>query len=153
VQNNLDSKITKANPTMYKGAGILFYKTDGKSRYVSLGERRYRPQKEYWSVPGGKMEANDNDDFFRCAKRETLEEYFNHNYERYEPIDVANYLKVSTLKIPFVFEFRTFLIDVTSLDITFTPNREFRDIKWYEINKLPKKTHIGVRISLLWFGL
>ena len=100
------------------------------------------------------MSGKDGNDFLSCAFRETKEEYF--------ALGISDTLiKIMILKpnqrsriiIPFIFEFHTYLIDVTDIQPDFSHNYEFSEISWFETRQLPEKTHIGVRYSLWAFGL
>jgi 8-oxo-dGTP pyrophosphatase MutT (NUDIX family) len=136
---------------MYEGAGVLFYKNEGGKTSISLGKRAINPHKNFWSVPGGKMcKSKDKNIFLNCALRETKEEYFSEdiNDTEFTKISSRSYSKVNKIILPFLFEFRTFLIDITDINIKFTPNWEFSRIEWFDVNKLPEKTHIGVKYSL-----
>ena len=53
--------------------------------------------------------------------------------------------------IPFLFEYHSFIIDLTGIDIKFSKNWEFEDVKWFNEKSLPKKTHLGVKYSLYRF--
>lgn len=137
---------------MFKGAGLLFFKTINNQKLILLGKRAINPHKNFWSVPGGKMSSRDEGDFWKCALRETKEEFFDHNFLTFDKT-ISNLipLKKSRIVIPNIFEYWTFLIDITDLDIVFKPNWEFIEIKWFELDDLPEKTHLGVKYSLFKF--
>ena len=132
----------------YKGAGILFYKRVGKEVFISLGKRTIRPQKGYWSIPGGKMNDQDENDFRSCAIRETKEEYFSCKAIRF-PINTVDREAKCSIIIPWFFEYHTYFANVSGPDISFNPNWEFSKVEWFSIKRLPAKTHIGVRYALL----
>ena len=138
---------------MYQGAGILFLKKINGQIYISLGKRTINPQKGFWSIPGGKMSHSDNRDFLLCAWRETKEEYFHKRPDEFSRISNINYIKESRFTVPFIFEYRTFLVDLSDIDIKFYHNWEFSLVDWFELRNLPEKTHPGVRYSLQMFGL
>ena len=137
---------------MFKGAGIQFFKESKEGRFISLGKRRDNPHSGYWSVPGGEMDKRDNNDFFQCALRETHEEYFYHLDQEFGKVHQLPVLKTCRIYIPFLFEYYTYLMDVSEIQIQFSPNHEFELIDWFELNNLPPKTHIGVFYSLWFFG-
>jgi 8-oxo-dGTP pyrophosphatase MutT (NUDIX family) len=138
---------------MFKGAGIMFYKKSNEGQFISLGKRTCRPHRGYWSTPGGKLDKKDNNDFFQCALRETHEEYFfnlNHEFEKIYHLPV---IKSCRIYIPFIFEYYTYLMDVSEVQIQFSHNCEFESIDWFGINKLPPKTHTGVFYAMWFFEL
>lgn len=61
----------------YRGGGVLYY-TRGPAGTVEilLALRKYNPNKNTWSIPGGGLERLDAGDLIRCAMRETREEGF-----------------------------------------------------------------------------
>jgi len=156
----------------YKGAGVLFVFSEQKGSYeILLGERRYRPHRGYWDIPGGGMSrSRDDGDFLNCAIRETCEEFMRcpkyKNFEGYRKrfeeclkgcipssFDVQNPPR-TVVKIPF-FEFHTYLFPLTDKPENFPIlNHEFEGAKWYSFNteNLPKKLHCGVRYSLWRFS-
>ena len=139
---------------MYKGAGILFIKKEEKQYFVSLGKRTVSPQKGYWSIPGGRMSVKDDCDFWKCAVRETKEEYFNNSGTALLKSNLELKIdKKTRITIPFFFEFHTFLIDSTGFDVDFCHNYEFSEVRWFSIGSLPEKTHFGVKYSLAMFKL
>ena len=138
---------------MFKGAGILFLKKVGSKNFISLGKRTINPHKDYWSVPGGKLDSRDNNDFFKCAIRETGEEYFYDLRNDFEIVSQMQFNKECIVNVPFIFEFHTYLIDITGLQIEFFPNWEFEKIVWFDSKQLPEKTHLGVYYAIWNFGL
>jgi len=138
---------------MFKGAGIMFYKKSTEGQFISLGKRASNTNNGYWSVPGGEMDPRDNNDFFQCALRETHEEYFHNLNHEFKKILQLPALKKCTIYIPFIFEYYTYLMDVSEVQIQFSPNHEFESIDWFDINKLPPKTFAGVFYELWFFGL
>jgi 8-oxo-dGTP pyrophosphatase MutT (NUDIX family) len=139
---------------MFKGAGILFYKKENNQCYISLGKRTINPHKNFWSVPGGKLSRSDENDLFKCALRETCEEYFKHNVNEFKRLgERLTNNKKSRLYIPFIIDYQTYLIDLSGFNINFHNNWEFSKICWFNINNLPAKTHFGVKYSLRVFGL
>jgi 8-oxo-dGTP pyrophosphatase MutT (NUDIX family) len=139
---------------MYKGAGILFTKRVDSKQLISLGKRTIRPHEGYWSVPGGGLDIRkDGNDFFKCALRETREEYFNHSIDEFGKISHLKAVKKCEINIPFIFEFHTFLIDISEIQVDFSPNWEFEKIAWFDVKQLPDKTHLGVSYAIWNFGL
>jgi len=132
----------------YKGAGILFYKVEGVNLLISLGKRTVRPHRDYWSIPGGKMEAKDRNSFLNCAIRETGEEYFSRNLSLFPLVTIDEESKCRVI-IPWFFEYHTYVANVTGIELKFNHNREFSKIDWFNVKHLPVKTHLGVRYALL----
>ena len=129
----------------YSGAGLLLVRKKDNRTEVCLGLRAIKPHKGYWSVPGGKKEKDES--FWECAVRETKEEFFSGRNELLENLDIEKSDKRSVFLFPF-FEYHTYVIDVTGKDIVIKHNWEFRKVKWFDVNKLPYKTHIGVKVVL-----
>jgi len=116
------------------------------------------------------MSRRDKGDFLNCAIRETCEEFMGYSecgnseecrkwFEKClkgcipSSFDVQNPPR-TVVKIPF-FEFHTYLFPLTCKPENFPIlNREFEGAKWYSFNieKLPKKLHCGVRYSLWRFS-
>ena len=94
------------------------------------------------------MESIDCNDFLSCAIRETKEEFFSSQSNLYPSFAIVPEAK-SRLIIPLIFEFHTYFYDMTDTDIQFNHNWEFSKVEWFNTNKLPHKTHIGVRQALL----
>lgn len=138
---------------MFKGAGILFLKKEESKNFISLGKRTINPHKGYWSVPGGKLDYRDNKEYFKCAMRETNEEYFYYQKNEFQKVSQIQFIKECIINIPFIFEYHTFLIDITGLQIEFSPNWEFEKIDWFDSKQLPEKTHKGVYYAIWNFGL
>ena len=93
---------------MYIGAGILLLRKQEGKRLIGLARRAIRPQKNYWSIPGGKMDARDQEDFLRCALRETGEELFAGLPEEMAKIKAIKPLGSAAIHIPFAFQWRTY---------------------------------------------
>jgi 8-oxo-dGTP pyrophosphatase MutT (NUDIX family) len=93
---------------MYQGAGILFIKNQEGKTLIGLAKRAIRPQKNYWSIPGGKMDDKDQKDFHRCALRETGEELFAGLPEEMAKIRALKPLGSAAIHIPFTFRWRTY---------------------------------------------
>ena len=138
---------------MFKGAGIQFFKESTEGLFISLGKRTGNLDRGYWSIPGGEMDKRDNKDFFQCALRETHEEYFHNLNHEFQKISKIPVLKTCRIYIPFLFEYYTYLMDLSEVQIQFSPNGELDPIEWFELNKLPPKTHFGVFYSSWFFGL
>jgi len=141
--------MTKRNfMKMYKGAGILFVRIKKGKVEVLLGNRSNKSQKDLWDVPGGTMEKKDRNDFLRCALRKTKEEILC-NEKGVISVSPKRIINVCKMHIPFLFQFQTYIIDVSDMNLDFRPNQEFNSIEWCNIKELPRRTHIGVRYSLL----
>ncbi len=133
---------------MYKGAGILLIRREkGKTR-ILLGKRTIRPHKNFWSLSGGKMDKKDGGDFHHCALRETAEELFLGASGEFEKL--RNLIPFGTVGIflPFYFQWKTYYYEVSHLDLNFRHNHEFSEIGWFDIEKLPEKTHYGIAYAL-----
>jgi ADP-ribose pyrophosphatase YjhB (NUDIX family) len=123
----------------WKGAGILFWKVEGKRVFVHLGKRNVDPEKGQWSVPGGGMDTKDNGSFLNCAIRETNEEYF--SYKKVLRKDSIKGLNYFTYKVPMVFTYVTYFVKVKNINPR--PNFEFSKVDWFDINLLPLDIHEG----------
>lgn len=99
---------------MYKGAGILLIRKQEGKTLIGLAKRAIRPQKNYWSIPGGKMDARDQEDFLRCALRETGEELFA-GLPEMAKIKALKPIGSAAIHIPFTFRWRTHFLYPTKL--------------------------------------
>lgn len=142
---------------MYEGAGILFFADHKGTRYLLLGRRSHRPQKGYWSIPGGRRSRRDSS-LFETAIRETEEELCQR-----QPIGRVFALadgavwneqrfQVARIIVPFVFRWHTYLVPLPSRlpseRIAF--NHEFQEVDWFPSDRLPSRTHLGVRYACRW---
>lgn len=134
---------------MYQGAGILFIKNQEGKTLIGLAKRAIHHQKNHWSIPGGKMDAKDQGDFFRCALRETREELFAGLPEEMAKIEQLRPIGSASISIPFTFKWKTYFYDVGDSVLSTRLNFEFSEFAWFESNKLPEKTHYGV-VYALW---
>jgi 8-oxo-dGTP pyrophosphatase MutT (NUDIX family) len=140
---------------MYRGAGILFVRKEEGKTMVLLGKRTIRPQKNYWSLPGGKMDYRDEGDFFRCALRETGEELFSGMSGEFEKVKNMQAFGSAGIYLPF-FNWKTYFFDLSQLELEFRHNFEFSEIGWFDGQSLPEKTHYGIVYALwklrsIWF--
>lgn len=144
---------------MYRGAGILFYRTGGGGTEILLFKRAIRPQRGAWSVVGGAFSPSKDGDLLDCAKREALEEAF----VGHPSDELSNGCfeivpeRCCSLRIPLVFRYDTFLVEVKTAPPGWPSiNWESSAFAWFPIEKLPDKTHLGVRVALRqfrrWFG-
>jgi 8-oxo-dGTP pyrophosphatase MutT (NUDIX family) len=134
---------------MYKGAGILLIRRqEGKTR-ILMGKRTIRPHKNFWSLSGGKMDGKDGGDFHHCALRETAEELFLGAPGEFEKLRNLTPLGSAGIFLPFNFQWKTYFYEVSHLDLSFRHNHEFSEIEWFDIEKLPEKTHYGI-VYALW---
>jgi 8-oxo-dGTP pyrophosphatase MutT (NUDIX family) len=134
---------------MYKGAGILLLRKQEGKTIIGLARRAIRPQKNYWSIPGGKMDARDQEDFLRCALRETGEELFAGLPEEMSKIHQLSPAGSVAINIPFAFRWKTYFFDVSDTVMNTRLNFELSEFAWFEIDRLPEKTHYGV-VYALW---
>jgi ADP-ribose pyrophosphatase YjhB (NUDIX family) len=132
----------------FKGAGILFYKKIKEDNLILLGKRNVYPELGVWSIPGGKINSKEDKNFLECALRETREEVFFFKYKEFLKIKEMIHENDYYIKIPLIFEYHTFLYNISDVDISFRKNYEFSRIKWFKINKLPRNTHFGVKYAI-----
>lgn len=128
----------------FNGAGIMFWKQEKNTTYVSLGKRNVNPYKGSWSIPGGSMDIKDKGDYLTCAIRETNEEYFsNKKVVKKENISGNNkYI----WEIPFVMKYITFFVKVKNLKPNY--NFEFSKVDWFDINLIPLDIHPGAEKAI-----
>lgn len=141
-------------PMYYRGAGVLFAAPDNEGRWrVLLGQRRWRPFRSCWSIPGGGMEKADRD-LKDCAARETVEETFPLGHSGVAMSALREHLDSAPqhhISIPFLFRWRTFLVAMMSIPpADFWPTRtqvwdEFSAWGWFKLDELPSPTHPCVR--------
>ena len=134
---------------MYQGAGILLIKKQDGKTLIGLAKRAIHPQKNYWSIPGGKMDAKDQGDFLRCALRETKEELFAGLPNEMAKIEHLKPIGSASISIPFTFRWKTYFYDVGDSVISTQLNFELSEFEWFDSNHLPEKTHYGVVYALL----
>lgn len=124
----------------YHGAGILIWTKDEQNNIsILLGERSINPSKGKWSIPGGKCDIKDgffdktnNPDYLKTAIRETKEEIL------YEIKDEKNVKPLWKINIPF-FHFKVYSHQLLQQK-KFNHNYEFKEVNWFNINKLPKNS-------------
>lgn len=146
----------------YKGAGALFVHapSDGDIELL-LGQRRYRPHAGYYSIPGGGLSRRDEGDLFRCAVRETSEE-FCHDEDLFRllgpsgPKTRKEEMKVVRIRLPW-FQWETWVIPIATKpprEFWPRPNSEFvpGTVDWYRRDDLPSPLHPGLRYALWRLG-
>ena len=129
----------------YQGAGIMLIKKSVDGYSVLLGKRKYNPGKGKWSVPGGEKETYDSD-LLCCAKREFREELG----VRAEDIVKDSKPIVCKIKIPFFFNWQTFIYEIDS-DWTFSSERihEFTELKFIPFSELKNyRLAFGVKTEI-----
>lgn len=117
---------------IYRGAGLLFVSEHNNEVKFFLGKRTNFPR--VWSVMGGK--ADEGEDHLTCAIRESKEELgvvLNQN---------PKYYKAFEHKIPFIFDWTTYLVkvDKQTFDKIVKPNFEFEDSGWFDT--APDNSHL-----------
>ncbi|MBF0103676.1 MAG: NUDIX hydrolase [Desulfobacterales bacterium] len=138
---------------MYKGAGILFY----CNNEILLGKRlrnNFWDIWGLWSIPGGKMDFEDDNDFWKTAVRETKEEFgWTDSMNRLinaNDLEDANHDISVTFPFSYVgFKWITFVVKLASKPCeNIFPDQtrhgfksEFETAQWFPINKLPSGTH------------
>jgi len=130
----------------YQGAGCLFYRNNGNLKIeVFLGLRKYRPFKNYWSIPGGESNRSSDGKYiesqWQTALRETQEETGLKLESSLENI------KTKHLYIPYLFSYRTFIIPLQGNPEIFR-SHEFTETGWFDIDHLPRPLHIGVKSAV-----
>lgn len=133
---------------LYQGAGLLLLKFENGKINLLLGKRAISPHKGVWSVPGGKLSRNDKGSLWETACRETAEECFDNSTLIKERLKNASALCSSSIWIPGVFKYKTYVVDVSSKNLIVNHNWEFKDLKWFDINNLPERLHLGVKYTL-----
>jgi hypothetical protein len=103
----------------YRGGGVLYY-TRGPAGTVEilLALRKYNPNKNTWSIPGGGLERLDAGDLIRCAMRETREEGFGGHPNVEAALTAAQSRELMSpgsssvrIRLPF-FDWRTLLVEL-----------------------------------------
>jgi 8-oxo-dGTP pyrophosphatase MutT (NUDIX family) len=132
----------------YHGAGILIWTKDKQNNIsILLGKRSINPSKGKWSIPGGKWDRKDGvfnktnkPDYLTTAIRETKEEIY---FEIENKESVQSLWKINC---PF-FHFKVYSHQLTQQK-QFEYNYEFYEVKWFNINKLPKNSVIFVFLQV-----
>ena len=132
-----------------QGAGIIFYKKENDQILVALGLRRGRPHAGYWSYAGGKLDPTDKS-YYDCAIREAREEFFNHKQSLFNLIPFENMTPRKRVGINAYFiRWDAYFVDVSNIPVEFERQKsEIGDIRWYNINHLPAKTHVLIRYEI-----
>ena len=136
---------------MYKGAGVLIYHIDEKTKELSvyLGKRVNNPDRGMWSLFGGERDKKDKS-LKHTALRELFEEtLFKPNLRQ------LHYL--TKIDIPLIFEFDVYALKSKN-KIETKMRCEISDAQWFNVNELPSnlarflqveinllKNHLGVR--------
>ena len=106
-------------PKIYRGGGVLYY-TRGPSGSIEilLALRKYNPNKNTWSIPGGGLEILDAGDLIRCALREAREEGFGSHAAVEAALTAAQSRELMApgsssvhIRLPF-FDWRTLLVEL-----------------------------------------
>ena len=124
----------------YKGAGIALFKKTNGNYLILLGKRTINPDKEKWSIFGGKSETYDKS-VLETAKREFHEEsYINLDSLNTELIGTCNF------NLPF-FKWTTFLYEVDdSFSIPVRFSSEFSELRFIALKKIKNyKLAFGVK--------
>ena len=95
------------------------------------------------------MDAKDQEDFLRCALRETKEELFAGLPNEMAKIEQLRPIGSTTISIPFTFRWKTYFYDVGDSVLSTRLNFELSEFAWFDGNHLPEKTHYGV-VYALW---
>ena len=132
-----------------QGAGIIFYKKENDQIFVALGLRKGHPHAGYWSFAGGKLDSIDKS-YFDCALREAKEEFFNHHSEYFNLIPSENLTPSKRVRFNVYFIcWDAYFVDVSNIPVVFERQKsEIDEIRWYNINNLPTKTHILIHAEL-----
>lgn len=132
-----------------QGAGIIFYKKENDQIFVALGLLRGKPHVGFWSFAGGKLDLTDKS-YFDCALREAREEFFNHNQSLFNLIPPENMTPGKRVGINVYFiRWDAYFVNVSNIPVVFERQKsEIDEIRWYNINNLPTKTHIMIHAEL-----
>lgn len=140
----------------YRGGGVLYY-TRGPAGTVEilLALRKYNPNKNTWSIPGGGLERLDAGDLIRCAMRETREEGFGGHPNVEAALTAAQSRELMSpgsssvrIRLPF-FDWRTLLVELPQKPEGWPLQiREFSRAQWFNVKSLPPRTHLGVKYAL-----
>ncbi|MDM8526078.1 NUDIX hydrolase [Desulfococcaceae bacterium HSG8] len=133
---------------MYRGAGILFcVAEEDQIPKILLGKRR----SGIWSIPGGGSKKGET--LWETARRETEEEI------GFLP-DNVKYEKLFSLPYPlgiFGFKLKTFVLKLSECPEKHVfPDRNaphingFSEVRWFQINRLPSKTHYLLYPAICW---
>ena len=137
----------------YRGGGVLYY-TRGPSGSIEilLALRKYNPNKNTWSIPGGGLEILDAGDLIRCALREAREEGFGSHATVEAALTAAQSRELMApgsssvrIRLPF-FDWRTLLVELPHKPEGWPRQiNEFSRAEWFNVKSLPPRTHLGVR--------
>ncbi len=131
---------------MYRGAGMLLYRTTDSGIEVLLGKRKYNPFQGPWTVPGGGIERHRSTGMLQEPLRAAIREVSEEIGVRTDIPDTET-IPRTTLRIPGFFVFHTFIAPMPE-GVTPQPLHEFHELKWFAVSELPKPLHIGVRSSI-----
>lgn len=128
---------------LYKGSGILLIHKSKNKTKVFLGKRIYNPHRGSWSIPGGA--SNRGEKSYETAKREFFEEI---GIRREKGISFK-YINKHEINL-FVFKFTIYIFSTNKIPKIMYVKKpfEFSKVGWFDINKLPKNLHFGVRESI-----
>lgn len=137
----------------YKGSGVLFYNiNEAGNTEIILGLRRINPNRNTWSIPGGKRDVKDKSALENALREADEEGFIIPEAERKELISNPRRL---IFPIMHFFEWSTFLVKLRakpSLDLwpkkTDDFIHEFSEARWFNIHELPHNLHVGVRLVL-----
>ena len=137
----------------YRGGGVLYY-TRGTSGSIEilLALRKYNPNKNTWSIPGGGLELADGKDLVRCAIREAREEGFGAHATVEAALTAAQSRELMApgsssvrIRLPF-FDWRTLLVELPHKPAGWPGAiHEFSRAEWFNVKSLPPRTYLGVR--------
>ena len=125
---------------LYKGAGIAVFIHNGDDFELLLGKRKYNPDKNKWSIPGGGLEESD-ESFLDGAKREFQEE-LNYNFDNIKTTLVTTV----SINIP-KYKWKTFCY-LTDNTFFYDANKihEFSELKYIPLNEL-KNYHLATFVK------
>ena len=88
--------------------------------------------------------------YFDCALREAREEFFNHNQSLFNLIPPENMTPGKRVGINVYFiRWDAYFVNVSNIPVVFERQKsEIDEIRWYNINNLPTKTHIMIHAEL-----
>ncbi len=126
----------------YKGAGVALFKKIDYEYAILLGKRKYNPQADKWSIPGGGYELKDLT-LYMTAKRELREETgLDLQDVKLAQIGETVYYHI---KFPF-FEWKTYMYEVPSDFSAPSKCHEFYEMKYIPLNTIGNyKLAFGVK--------
>jgi 8-oxo-dGTP diphosphatase len=117
--------------TIFLTVDTVIFKLIGKEYHILLIQRRNNPFKDFWALPGGFV--NENEDLETAAKRELFEE---------TAIKIENLKQLKAFGKPFR-DPRSHMVTVAFLGFVLEETiaiaaDDAKEAKWFSINNLPE---------------